>query len=262
MKSTRSSNLIHIMSLTAMALLSALLLAGCYMAQETSPGAVSMNAVSSARNLTTLDGTDDVWVVGVVIDNSFEAKLKELRAQEDYRKYNDSPVTDSTKTLWKDMALKSAVRFEGGLPFFQFKMARFPGGGTFTNDFTIQGIPANKDYFLYLIVMDKAVTSIDSFSDYDALLATSPVHYLDPANAPPGWYFNRSGGGATINAASPIPAGWYSFTAWNPGYDVSGNMTSLVGEIWTDDSGKPISSQPFSVTPGESVTVPTLLVDY
>lgn len=261
MKSTRSNNLIHIMSLTAMALLSALLLAGCYMAQETSPGAVSLNAVSSARSLMTYDGTD-VWVVGVVIDSSFEAKLKELRAQEDYRKSTSGSVSEATKTLWKDMALKSAVRFEGGLPFFQFKMPRFnPDAVPYTNDFTIQGIPANKDYFLYLIVMANEVTSIDSFTDYGALLATSPVHYYDPDKV--SGNFTCSGtGDVSFNSDNLLPAGWYSFTSWSPEYDGSGNLTYLTGEIWTDDLGKPISSQPFSVTPGESVTVPTLLVDY
>lgn len=232
---------------------------GCYQTLDTRTGSISLNAVSVSRTLTTAGGSANVWVVGLVIDSSFETQLKELLVQDDLRKENNGSL-DTAKDIWIDLAMKSTVKFDGGRPFFQYSMPRINPLVTMpaTGSFTITGIPANKSYFLYLMVLAKPFSSIDDFTD--APLAVSPVHYFDPSTAPEGYVMKSSQDHTVLS--TPLKAGWYSFTVWKPSNFVNDTYTVLNAEVWTDASGKPISSQPFSILPGASDAVNVLLEDW
>ncbi len=264
MNYSMKTHLIHMLPALFIALLLISMLSGCYTPQDAAPGKVSLSVVSGARSLTTANGTDDVWVVGIVIDGSFADKLKELQHQEDIRKSTKGSV-NAVKDIWIDLAMKSAIRFEGGRPFFQFRMPRINAEATMPAEgsFIIQGIPANKEYFLDLIVVENQISTIDDITGDP--LASSPVHYFDPANIPAtGYAFTTSSGSGIYSyTGTPLPAGWYSFTKWTSTFNKEDKTwTGLGGIIWTDAAGIPIPSQPFTVASGGNAQVRTLITDW
>ncbi|HNY17678.1 MAG TPA: hypothetical protein PKL75_09510, partial [Treponemataceae bacterium] len=96
-------------------------------------------------------------------------------------------------------------------------------------------------------------------------LATSPAHWFDPAHVPPsGYRFTSSTGDAVYGTGGKeLAAGWYYFSKWDSDFDeTTGDWLSLSGTLWTDSSGKPITAESFSVGPGETATVNTLLADW
>lgn len=254
-----------LVALASSALAITVLFAACYSPQATRDGGIALEAVSTARSLTTAEGSNQIWIAGMIIDEAFSDKLKELQFEEDRRKDTDGPMS-AVKDLWIDLALKSTVRFEGGRPFFQFPLARFPASAapaTVSGAFTILGIPANKSYYVYLLALDSPLETIDDFTGDP--LATSPAHWFDPAHTPAsGYSFNSSTGDAVYGSeGTDLPAGWYYFTEWNSDFDeVTGEWLSLSGTVWADVNGNPITAQSFSVEPGEATTVTTLLADW
>lgn len=265
MKKDTQAVFFRISRLILAAFMSAALFAACYSPQATRDGGIALDAVSSARSLTTAEGSGQIWIAGMIIDEAFSDKLKELQFEEDRRKATDGPMS-AVKDLWIDLALKSTVRFEGGRPFFQFPIARFPAGAspaTVSGSFTILGVPANKSYYVYLLALDSPLETIDDFTGDP--LATSPAHWFDPAHTPDsGYSFSSSEGDAVYgNEGTDLPAGWYYFTEWNSDFDeVTGEWLSLSGTVWTDASGNPITAQSFSVEPGEATSVRTILTDW
>ena len=240
-------------------------LGACYSPQDTRDGGIAIDATSTARSLTTASGSSQVWVAGMIIEESFADKLKELQFEEDRRKATDGPIS-AVKDLWIDLALKSTVRFDGGRPFFQFPLNRFPAGAsptTASGTVTILGIPANKSYYIYLLALDSPLATIDDFTGDP--LATSPAHWFDPAHVPAsGYHFTSSTGDSVYGTGGKeLAAGWYYFSKWDSGFDeTTGDWISLSGTLWTDSSGKPITAESFSVGPGETATVNTLLADW
>lgn len=237
----------------------------CYSPQDSRDGGLAIDATSTARSLTTADGSSQIWIAGMIIEESFTDKLKDLQFQEDRRKATDGPVS-AVKDLWIDLALKSTVRFDGGRPFFQFPLNRFPAGTsptTASGTVTILGIPANKSYYIYLLALDSPLETIDDFTGDP--LATSPAHWFDPAHVPAsGYHFTSSSGDAVYGTGgNDLAPGWYYFSEWNSDFDkTTGDWLSLSGTVWTDSSGKPISAESFSVSSGETANVNVLLADW
>ncbi|MDX9802340.1 MAG: hypothetical protein RBT69_13500 [Spirochaetia bacterium] len=219
---------------------------GCYQMNEPTEGDLTLKANFPASPPARDPGfyDDEIWVVGIVLDASFENKLKELNRIEDiqdeggeYADYRDDDLDD----LWQDAIQKGAVRFDGGKFYFQFKMT-IPDSDT--GNFTISGIPANKKYFLYIAVFDDEVTSLDEFDEDPGLIMD--IRYYDPAEL-----------GIAGNIPPGTKAGWYCFENWDFYYNDGDPYLGVNTEIWTT-----ASEQPFTVEAGKSTTVDILLVDF
>jgi len=236
------------------------ILASCYQMDEPTSGDLALKASLPAR---APGDTGEMWVVGLVIDAAFEDDLKELfriyDIQDSDDVYDDYRDSDADKIL-EDMLQKGAVRFDGGRFFFQFKMSVPEGEGPFyTGDFLVSGIPADKKYFLYIMVFDNQITSIDDMDDdeeTDADLFMS-MSYYDPAvhGSSPGYDGDYQG----IQIPAGTPAGWYYFYDWDTSYNGS-TLTLDSANIWAKN-GVPVSNQSFLVEPGKETSLEILLIE-
>ena len=224
-----------------------ILLAGsCYQMNETSSGDLALNATLPAAAKLFGD-TDEVWVVGLVVDSAYEDKLIEMMRLYDKNDYTDiDSFEDDADEILEDMLQKGAVRFDGGRFFFQFKMT---SDGSDTGDFLISGIPADKKYFLYLQIFDNEITSIDDMEDQDADVYME-MHYFDPAYYTGGYPAGLSG----------VSKGWYYFEDWDPDYTDDINNPDLYADVWIPVSS-PVSNQPFLVEPGKETALDILLIE-
>lgn len=230
---------------TVFILLIILLAGSCYQMNEMTSGDLALNATLPAAARAFGD-TDEVWVVGLVVDSSYEDKLIEMMRLYDKNDYTDiDSFEDDADEILEDMLQKGAVRFDGGRFFFQFKMTY---DGSDTGDFLISGIPADKKYFLYLQIFDNEITSIDDMEDQDANVYME-MHYFDPD------YYTAYLEG-NLDGKSK---GWYYFEHWDPDYtDI--NNPGLEAVIWEQGSTA-VSNQPFLVEPGEETALDVLLIE-
>ena len=121
--------------------------------------------------------------------------------------------------------------------------------GSDSGDFVVSGLPADKEYFLYIQVFDQEITSIDDMDDLDSEVAME-LHYYDPA-----YYTGDNTGSIEFKSK-----GWYYFTSWIPG-GLDTSSPFVAGEVWENPSGDPISNQPFLVEPGKETALDILLID-
>ena len=228
---------------TVFILLIILLAGSCYQMNETASGDLALNATLPAPAKLFGD-TDEVWVVGLVVDSAYEDKLIEMMRLYDKNDYTDiDSFEDDADEILEDMLQKGAVRFDGGRFFFQFKMTY---DGSDTGDFLISGIPADKKYFLYLQIFDNEITSIDDMEDEDADVYME-MHYFDPD------YYTGGYQGEWDN----LSKGWYYFEEWEPDYSES--TPAVYGKVWAPVDS-PVSNQPFLVEPGEETSLDVLLI--
>ena len=130
--------------------------------------------------------------------------------------------------------------------FYQFRMDY--GGGD-SGEFVVPGIPADKDYFLYVLVFDREITSIDDMEDAEADVYME-MKYYDPA-----YYITHPG------IAGSVGKGWYYFYEWDY-TEVSGDPTlSASTTIWENGGSSPVSNQPFTVEPGDDTSLDILLIE-
>jgi hypothetical protein len=230
--------------LIAGGLLVALLLAGCYMMGEDNSGSIALNAQAPSRSLTSGEGPDDeVWLLGFLIEESYEEQLQDLIWMEDLRNdldlYDKSDVADK----WQEL-IPGAVRFDGGKPYFQFKMNRVDEDAVLpaTDDFTIAGIPADKSYFLYIVILEDKIESIDDLGEDP--VASMGIHYYNADN------FESFSGSVEV----PDASGMYYFESWEISQPGSGY--NLAGDLWSEEA-----NQPFAIKPGETTVLDILLVD-
>ncbi len=225
-----------------------LVLSSCYQMISPDSGTLSLNATLPAKA-----AGDSVWVVCVVVDAAFEEPLKDMLRLYDRGDYFDDQMNyalsekyeDEADEIMEDMLTKGAVRFDGGRFFYQFKMD-YSGGNT--GEFAVPGIPADKDYFLYVLVFNQEITSIDDMQD-----AESDV-YMEMKYYDPDYY---TGGHPGI---SGVEKGWYYFNDWE--YTETGGNPALLASttIW-EKSGVKISNQPFTVAPGDDTSLEVLLIE-
>ncbi len=125
------------------------ILAGCYQLNEPVNGDLSLNVTAPAK--AAADGTG--WVVCLVIDAAFEDQFIEMQNLYDKDDFSgDGSYEDEADEILEDMLTKGALRFDGGRFFYQFKTDT---SGATSGDFMIPGIPADKDYFLYVLVLTR-----------------------------------------------------------------------------------------------------------
>jgi hypothetical protein len=215
------------------------LLGSCYQMNEPTSGDLSLNATLHSRALGDSSG---VWVVGLVVDAAFEDQMIEMMRLYDRDIGQDEEDADD---ILEDMLTKGAVRFDGGRFFFQFNMVY---DGSETGDFVVSGLPADKEYFLYIQVFDQEITSIDDMDDLEADVSME-LHYFDPA------YYTGVNSG-TIGGKTK---GWYYFENWDTDY-IDMNNPAVDGDVWESGSA-PVSNQPFLVKPGEETALDVLLIE-
>lgn len=230
---------------------SLVLLAGCYMVEDSSSGDIALRATVPV--LRAEPNTMDVWVVGIVLDAAYESDLKKLNRIFDVQDADGGPgedyKEDEEENLLETMLEKGAVRFDGGRFFFQRKLT-VGGSTTETGNMEIAGIPAGKRYLLYISVFNREITSIDDFDDDDdSLEAYMNINYFDPAEF-----------GPVGNIPAGTKAGWYYFYEWDTSANPDGSNLALTDAvIWLKD-GKPVSNQPFLVEAGKTTSVDILLI--
>ncbi len=229
------------------------ILSSCYQMISPDSGTLSLNATLPAK----ANSGDEIWVVCVVLDAAFENQLRDmlrLYDKEDFYgddlnpEYNQS-LSDSYEEeadeMLEDMLTKGAVRFDGGRFFYQFKMD-YSGGNT--GEFVVPGIPADKEYFLYVMIFHERIDSFDDFDqDTDVYME---MKYYDPD------YYT----GGHPGIASDVGKGWYYFNEWD--YSESGGNPTLSGSttVW-EKNGSRISNQPFLIEPGDDNLLEVLLVE-
>ena len=218
-------------------------LGSCYQMNEPDSGDLFLNVTAPAKAVE----DETVWVVCLVVDAAFEDQFIEMLRLYDKNDFTDiDSYEDDADEILEDMLTKGALRFDGGRFFYQFKM-QYSGGNT--GEFTIPGIPADKDYFLYVMVFDSEITSIDDIEDEEADVYME-MHYYDPA------YYT----GGHDGVPDTVGKGWYYFTEWNYA-EISGNPAiSPDTYIWEKNSIK-VSNQPFTVEAGEETSLDILLVE-
>lgn len=232
-----------------------LLASGCYQLNEPTSGDLAMRVTIPADRLEASgpsrapSNTGEYWVVGLVVDAAFEGDLKELLRIYDIQDADVGAIDDyrdsDADTILEDMLQKGAVRFDGGRFFFQFKIdVSDSETDEYSGDFVLSGIPAGKEYFLNIFVMDREISSIDDFDD-DPILVMD-ARYFDPAVS-----------GSAEGTESLTRAGWYYFYDWDTSYD--GSTLSLTYAVPWVVNGTAVSNQPFEVEAGETATVDILL---
>jgi hypothetical protein len=249
-----------------MLILTALFLTSCYMIQDTEEtGSMDLEmGVSRAAFTNDLSPDDDVWVVGFLIDSVYEPYLVRLLMLED-----ESPLYDDyLDSMWKKIASACAVRFSNGQPYFQFRMVDGSSGILVAEDgdFRISGIPAGRDYFLYVIVLDEPIKSVDDLTE-DPILYTN-VRYINPKYYSGAINYNfagSEGGGPYTPGGTQLPVGWYYFDTWTYSYAFISyklyfNWTN--GEVWESSPGVPVTSQPFPVDKNGNARVRILLSEW
>ena len=220
-----------------------LIISSCYQMNETDSGNLTLNVTAPAKAVE----DETVWVVCLVVDAAFEEQFIEMLQLYDKNDYtDDDSYEDDADEILEDMLTKGAVRFDGGRFFYQFKMQYSSGN---TGEFVVPGIPADKDYFLYVMVFDKEITSIDDIEDEEADVYME-MHYYDPA------YYT----GSNNVVPGTVGKGWYYFTEWD--YSEGSGAPELIGStaIW-EKNGVRISNQPFTVDVGDETSLDILLIE-
>ena len=227
-----------------------LIFAGCYQLNEPVNGDLSLNVTAPAKAAS--DGTG--WVVCLVVDAAFEDQFIEMQNLYDSSEYQgdqgntalEEQFEDDADEILEDMLTKGALRFDGGRFFYQFKTDT---SGADTGDFMIPGIPADKDYFLYVLVFDAEITSIDDMEDAEADVYME-MHYYDPD------YYT----GGHPGIPGTVGAGWYYFEEWDYTESLGNPALSASTVIW-QKSGANVSNQPFTVEAGEETALDILLIE-
>ena len=227
------------------------IITGCYQMTGSDSGSISLNATLPAK----AGDSEEVWVVCIVVDAAFEDDMIDMMRLYDKSDYYDDQGNDALSDQYEDeadefledMLTKGAVRFDGGRFFYQFRMDY--GGGD-SGEFVVPGIPADKDYFLYVLVFDREITSIDDMEDADADVYME-MHYYDES------YYTGDNGGDLDGFAS----GWYYFTDWDTDYSDINNPAYTSATAWYNGGSSPVSNQPFTVEPGDGTSLDILLIE-
>jgi len=234
-----------------------MILGSCYAPITLSDQGFSMDVTMESRDLPT---GDTVVLAGLLINSGFEETLKDVTQ---LTVAIDSPAStsemeDKLEEILIDVALGGTTKFSGN-PYFAVEVDY--DDMSQEADFTVTGVPANKDYFLYMGGFD----SIDQVKQFFGLMEEeegsiddvyySHIFYLEgpeilgDVTIPFDVEGVTSPGDFVITTNSKYEGpGWYFVEPW----DYSTGINSTI----VDPAG-----QPFSVEPGKTTRVEVILTD-
>ena len=137
-----------------------MVLGSCYAPISLSEQGFSMDVTMESRDLP--DG-NTVVLAGLLINSGFEETLKDVTQ---LTVAIDSPAStsemeDKLEEILINVALGGTTKFSGN-PYFAVEVLKESGKA----DFTVTGVPANKDYFLYM----GGFNSIDQVKQFFGLM--------------------------------------------------------------------------------------------
>ena len=164
-----------------------LLLAGCFAPLgQSSEGSLAINASLPGSIFTQATQT---YVARVyVVSLTYEDLIRRYAAYDDFLTENDPPgsawaayydeLEEERDDLDIDLALKAAIDF-GGNPYFDINVSADVGGGSDSGSFTITGVPAGRDYTVFIDIYnpgDEDDEDADSAA-YSELFTSATVPY-------------------------------------------------------------------------------------
>ncbi|MGC9312997.1 MAG: hypothetical protein ACP5IA_09925 [Sediminispirochaetaceae bacterium] len=231
-----------------------MILESCYAPISLSEQGFSMDVTMESRDLP--DG-DTVVLAGLLINSGFEETLKDVTQ---LTVAIDSPAStsemeDKLEEILINVALGGTTKFSGN-PYFAIEVLKESGKA----DFTVTGVPANKDYFLYM----GGFNSIDQVKQFFGLMEEeegsiddvyySHIFYLEgPAGATVTVPFDVEGVTSPVafevtTAGMYEGPGWYFVEPWDYSTGINSTIVAPAG-------------QPFSVEPGRTTRVQVFLTD-
>ncbi len=244
-----------------------LILGSCFAPVSTGEQGISLDVSMTSRGL---PSGDTVVLAGLLINSGFEETLKDvtqLMVALDYLNSSglypiaEQQIEDRLEEILLNVALGGTMKFSGN-PYFAIEVDY--DGENHEADFAVNGIPADKDYFLYMGGFD-TIDDVKKFfglmeeqegDDYDEdTVNYSHIFYLEG---------DDPGTGGTVTVPFDVE-----------GIDFSGNFTVINAGGFYEGSGwyyvepweglgtdlKVPAGQPFTVRPGETTTVEVYLTD-
>jgi len=229
-----------------------MVLGSCYSPGSQSVQGFSMEVTMESRGLPT---GDTVVLAGLLINSGFEEVLKDvtqLTVALD-SSASTTEMEDKLEDILIDVALGGTMKFSGN-PYFAIEVDY--DSDKKEADFTVTGVPANKDYFLYMC----GFNTIDEVKQFFGLIEEdaefknnedeinySHLFYIDGNTVPFDVEGVSSPGDFTISNWSDYEEpGWYYVNTWNV------NLGTTI---------RAPAGQPFSVKPGKTTKVQVFLTD-
>jgi len=236
-----------------------MVLGSCYAPITLSDQGFSMDVTMESRDLPT---GDTVVLAGLLINSGFEETLKDVTQLTVALDSGQPPdieaeIEDKLEEILIDVALGGTTKFSGN-PYFAVEVDY--DDMSQEADFTVTGVPANKDYFLYMGGFD----SIDQVKQFFGLMEEeegsiddvyySHIFYLEgPAGATVTVPFDVDGvtspGDFVVSTVGLYEGpGWYFVEPWDYSTGINSTIVAPAG-------------QPFSVEPGKTTRVQVFLTD-
>lgn len=239
-----------------------LLLGSCYAPISTDEQGISLDVSMGSRGLP--DG-DTVVLAGLLINSGFEETLKDVTqlmvALDSGLSYEEEQqMEDRLEEILLDVALGGTMKFSGN-PYFAVEVDY--NGDNQEADFAVTGVPANKDYFLYM----GGFNTLDDVKQFFGLMEEQEGYDENAINYSHIFYLEGADPGTDNDIIVPFEV---------EGVDFSGNFTventgglyegpgwyfvdSWYGSLGT--TMKAPAEQPFTVNPGETTTVEVYLTN-
>jgi len=232
-----------------------MVLGSCYAPTSQSEQGFSMDVTMESKGPPGPE-VDTVVLAGLLINSGFEKALKDVTQltvalDSDPSADVEAEIEDKLEEILIDVALGGTMKFSGN-PYFAIEVDY--DSVSQEADFTVTGVPANKDYFLYM----GGFNTIDEVKQFFGLMEEdtefdedqinySHLFYIDGNTVPFDVEGVSSPGDFTISNWSDYEEpGWYYVNTWNV------NLGTTI---------RAPAGQPFSVKPGKTTKVQVFLTD-
>ena len=234
-----------------------MVLGSCYAPTSQSEQGFSMDVTMESKGPPGPE-VDTVVLAGLLINSGFEKALKDVTQltvalDSDPSAEVEAEIEDKLEEILIDVALGGTMKFSGN-PYFAIEVDY--DSDKKEADFTVTGVPANKDYFLYMC----GFNTIDEVKQFFGLIEEdaefknnedeinySHLFYIDGNTVPFDVEGVSSPGDFTISNWSDYgEPGWYYVNTWNV------NLGTTI---------RAPAGQPFSVKPGKTTKVQVFLTD-
>jgi len=236
-----------------------LLLVSCFAPVSTRDQGISLDVSMGSRGLPT---GDTVVLAGLLINSGFEDTLKDVTQlmvalDSGQDPFTEQQMEDRLEEILLNVALGGTMKFSGN-PYFAIEVDY--DDIEHTADFAVTGIPADKDYFLYM----GGFNTIDDVKQFFGLMEESAEYDEDSINYSHIFYLEGEDLEGTVTVPFEVE-----------GVDFSGDFTVSTGGLYEGTGWyyvepwygglstgvKATAGQPFTVRPGETTTVTVYLTD-